>query len=201
HEHLAKVYAIWQFDRNGEVISEDATDSCILFGKVSLYVATELFRETLEQRLEKALKASGHGLEAKEVVSYLKQVATALDFLNHRRSYPGQELSMQHCGLGPHCFYVNGTTLKLGDYSLVKVLSGDSAPLDNSNLEPGWAAPEVFQKSVVVRQSDQYRLAISYCHLRTGKPPFNKGTPHRVLEEGLNLMGLDDAERKIIERA
>src|SRR5205807_6965613 len=141
------------------------------------------------------------GLEAKEVVSYLKQAATALDFLNHRRPYRGQELSIQHCALGPHCFYVDGAKLKLGDYTLVKVLSGDSAALDNSYLEPGWAAPEVFQNSVVVRQSDQYRLAISYCYLRTGKLPFAKATPYRAIEEGLNLTGLADAEREIIARA
>jgi serine/threonine protein kinase len=66
-----------------------------------------------------------------------------------------------------------------------------------------YSAPEVFQGQVTQR-SDQFSLAVTYCHLRTGKLPFAHH-PDRF-ERGYvrpppNLSLLDAEERPIVARA
>ena len=41
-------------------------------------------------------------------------------------------------------------------------------------MTPAYAAPEFFKKQTS-SQSDQYSLAVTYCHLRGGRLPFTGG--------------------------
>ena len=104
------------------------------------------------------------------VCGFLRQAAAAVDFLNTRQHLVnGQRVAIRHCDIKPSNLLVVGTTVKLSDFSLAMQTT---APMVQ-NRRAGtlaYAAPEVFTGWLNER-TDQYGLAATYFHLRTGAIP------------------------------
>ena len=70
-------------------------------------------------------------------------------------------------------------------------------------MTPAYAAPEFFNNQTS-NQSDQYSLAVTYCHLRGGRLPFTGSLAdlmagHLMKEPDLTM--LPEAERPVVARA
>ena len=66
----------------------------------------------------------------------------------------------------------------MADFGLARVLE-NSTTGHTGSMTPSYAAPEFFDRKTS-SQSDQYSLAITYCHLRGGRLPF-EGHPAAVM--------------------
>ncbi len=127
-----------------------------------LVVAMELADGTLLDRLTEAV-AQGHpGIPRAELLQYMRQAAAALDYLN------GQ--GVQHRDVKPANLLLVGGGVKVADFGLAKFLDKTMATA-SSAMTPAYAAPELFNERVS-RWSDQYSLAVTYCHLRGNRLPF-----------------------------
>src|SRR5262249_32860164 len=63
-----------------------------------------------------------------------------------------------------------GGTVKVADFGLARVLEGVAASHSGA-LTPAYAAPEFFEGRTTP-WSDQYSLAVTFCHLRGSRLPF-----------------------------
>jgi serine/threonine-protein kinase len=137
------------------------------------------------------------------VCDYLEQAAEALDFLNGKQvTRDGRRLTLQHGAIRPSNLLLFGDTLKLAD-------GGPAWPtnvplnLNRCGVALEYAAPEVF-RGRVSDWSDQYALAVTYCHLVGGRLPF-RDTPRSCERSYVrpqpDLSMLPRDERPIIARA
>jgi serine/threonine protein kinase len=114
--------------------------------------------------------------------------------------------SIQHRDIKPENILLIGNDIKVADFGLAKLLEGASAAVHRRSapLTLAYAAPELFERKVT-QWSDQYSLAITYYHLRTGKLPFSDESPQHVIDSHkqgtLDLFGLAEDERRVIRRA
>jgi len=102
---------------------------------------------------------------------FLKQAAAGIDFLNKRQHLVnGQRVALRHCDIKPSNLLVIGNKVKVSDFSLAVQTT---SPMWHSRRAgtPAYAAPEIFQGQLSDR-TDQYSLAATYYHLRTGELPF-----------------------------
>ena len=101
----------------------------------------------------------------------------------------------------PQNLLLSGNTLKIADFGLVRCLENSDTWHTGSHT-PMYAAPEFFKNQVSSR-SDQYCLAITYCELRGGCPPFC-GSIYNITNGHLrgepNLSMLPFSERPIVRR-
>jgi serine/threonine protein kinase len=214
HDHLVRVHSYWLRDSKGAVIAEDIAPEAANETFVTLFVASDLATRNLRDYQQKTVRETGSPMPVEELLRYLRQAAEAIDFLNKPEhlpllssTAPGGEstakgpVAIRHCGINPRNLYLFDDVLKIGDFSLAHVVDGTASPIDPANLPPGWVAPEILQSGVVTPASDQYALAITYCQLRTGKPPFGSYSPPELIEGKLDLSRLPAAERPIIARA
>jgi serine/threonine-protein kinase len=145
----------------------------------------------------------GIPLPTREVCSYLSQVASALDYLNsHEHVIDGQRVGIQHCDVKPSNLLLCGEKVKISDFGLSSLI-GSAIKQHRRAGTLDYAAPEVFQ-SRLSDWTDQYALAVSYVHLRSGRMPFND-TPSSFrqvyVRPNPDLSMLDPPERPIIARA
>jgi serine/threonine protein kinase len=106
-----------------------------------------------------------------DICHYLGQVARALDFLNdHQHTIDGQRLGIQHCDIKPTNLLLFGETVKVADFGLATP-TGTPMKAHWRAGTFGYAAPEVY-KGWLTDWTDQYALAVTYYHLRTGRLPF-----------------------------
>jgi serine/threonine protein kinase/tetratricopeptide (TPR) repeat protein len=209
HPALNRLHSCWLMDRNGGVIQKETTDLADPSVRVTLFLAGDLIRENLAQRLERCLQQNGSALPVSDILRYLKQAAEAIDFLNaptHRRG--NKVVAVRHCAINPESLLLAGEKLKVGEFSLARMVEESPAPLaggENLSLQPDYTAPELFQNRVTAT-SDQYSLALTYFRLRTGALPFDPSSSafqiiQRHLEGRLDLSRLPEAERQVIARA
>src|SRR5207253_2661480 len=92
-------------------------------------------------------------------------------------------VSIQHRDIKPQNILLMGGGVKVADFSLVTPLEDSFVELSFVGTVP-YAAPEVFQRKVG-RWSDQYSLAVTYCHLRGGRLPYD-GSPFDILQGHLS---------------
>jgi len=140
---------------------------------------------------------------AEHLCSYLRQAATALDFLNARQHLVNdQRVAFRHCDVKPSNLLVLDMNVKVADFSLS--VSATSPMCNYRKVGTlNYCAPEIFQ-GWLSDKSDQYSLAITYCHLRTGRlpfpdPPRNLTGPY--VRPAPDLNNLSPAEQSIIARA
>jgi serine/threonine protein kinase, bacterial len=144
-------------------------------------------------------------LPATLIVGYLKQVASALDFLNaHTHTFEGRTVGFQHCDVKPSNLLLVGETVKLADFGLcTAVAAPHNNPGRGGTLD--FAAPEVHRGSLS-DTSDQYSLAVCYYYLRTGMfafatPPAGFQREYSYTRPAPDLSGVSRGERFVLERA
>jgi len=183
HEGLLPLFDYWTRDDGG------------------LVICSQLANKTLRDRLIEAQDKEGRLIEAQdkegrlgipgdELRRYMRQIASALDFLRQQR--------IQHCDVKQSNIFLIGRRAYLGDFSLVRKLSRKAAPVSSRSCTR-YAPPE-FVDGNATPQSDQYMLAITYCELRGGCSPFPDHLAGLVLGEP-DLSMLNRFEHPVVARA
>jgi serine/threonine protein kinase len=127
-----------------------------------LHIAMDLADGTLRDRLKDYLKRGQAGIPPEELLRQMDQSAQALDYVHGEGLY--------HRDIKPDNILLKKGFAKVGDFSLVRnqeTLSIDSAAAGTL----AYMGPECFRGNVV-KQSDQYSLAVTYIELRTNRRPF-----------------------------
>jgi formylglycine-generating enzyme required for sulfatase activity len=166
-----------------------------------LIIAMPLCDESLMDRL----RASPRGLPPDELLVYMDELARAVDYLNepNHRASDGKLVGVQHRDIKPHNIFLVGGSVRLADFGLAKILAATSVSHTGS-MSPHYVAPEVAEGRVSQR-SDQYALAVTYHHLRTGKLPFQGESVLQIIYAHIlgepDLSGLPEHERPVVARA
>jgi formylglycine-generating enzyme required for sulfatase activity/serine/threonine protein kinase len=159
-----------------------------------LILAMELGDGTLSDKLKEAKSKGLEGIPIDELREFMRDAAVGLDYLN--------SLGIQHRDVKPQNLLVVGGGVKVADFGLAKILEHTFSS-NSGSMTPAYAAPEFFGGQIS-SQSDQYSLAVTYCHLRGGRLPF-VGNPAQVmmghLMEQPDLTMLPDAEWSVVGRA
>lgn len=169
-----------------------------------LVIAMELADRTLKDRFQEAVRQGYIGIPREELLEYFHEAAKGLDFLNDpRHPYDGQErVSFQHRDIKPENILLVGGGAKVADFGLVRLLE-QAQTSHTGSMTPIYAAPEFFEGHTS-QHSDQYSLAITYCHLRGGRVPFVGSLADVMrghLKETPDLSMLPPEERSIVSRA
>jgi len=170
----------------------------------SIVVAMELADGSLFDLLGKYRAVAGTPIEPDVLCYYLAQAAQAIDFLNARKHQlsDGQRVGYQHCDIKPSNLLLFDDIIKVCDFGLCTP-TGVTVKMHRKAGTLHYAAPEVFQGRLS-DWTDQYALAVSYVHLRSGQLPFsdNGATFHgSYVRPTPNLSMLPEHERPIIARA
>jgi serine/threonine protein kinase len=201
--------AYWLLDKEGMVIPDDVRERPDAPQASTLVIAAKLASKNLLERLHECRKEQRGegGIPLPELLVYIRQSAEAIDHLNAPIHQLGDRLvSIQHRDIKPENILLSANTVKVTDFGLAKVMEGASAVIhgDSAGLTLSYAAPEVFSNKVTA-WSDQYSLAVTYFHLRTGTLPFRASAPTQIfiihVEGKLELNPLPEAERAVIARA
>jgi serine/threonine-protein kinase len=169
-----------------------------------LVISMELADRSLWDRFLEANARGLRGIPRGELLGYLNPVADAIDYLNgSRHTIDGRQgVGIQHRDLKPQNLLLFGDRAKVGDFGMARVVEGYVTGHSGPCTVP-YAAPEYFGGRTA-RQSDQYSLAVTYCHLRGGRIPFPGTTAQMAIGHMCNapdLEGLPEPERSILERA
>lgn len=209
HPNLMRMQAFWLLDAFGQVIPDEEHGAPGAPLPAYLIILTELAARNLMQRLNECQEHGHPGIPAKELLEYMRQTARAIDFLNlERHNFGDREGGICHRDIKPeNILLTRSGDVKVCDFGLAKMMDGTvSAVSTNSQgMTPYYAAPELLRKKLT-RWTDQYSLAVTYYHLRTGRLPIDTTLSQieqwMALGEGrLELGGLPDGERAVIARA
>lgn len=159
-----------------------------------LVIGMELADCTLGDRLRECSRSGLDGIPALEALGYLSDASEGIDYLNNS--------GIQHRDCKPSNLLLMGNSLKVGDFGLSRVLRHVSTR-HSGGLTPAYSPPEFFEGWMHGR-SDQYSLAATYFHLRTGRVLF-VGSIERVMRGHLkgepDLTMLLPGEREAVARA
>jgi len=185
HPHLLATFGAWQV------------------GKY-LVIAMELAERTLLDRFREAAGQGFPGIPAPEIHEHFLDAARGLDYLNEPRHPSGgaEPVGIQHRDVKPQNLLLVGGSVKVADFGLARILEHTQTSHTGS-MTPAYAAPEFFKKKTF-SQSDQYSLAVTYCHLRGGRLPFTGGMAEVMaghLLEPPDLTMLPEGEREAAARA
>ncbi|HKI38271.1 MAG TPA: protein kinase [Gemmataceae bacterium] len=162
-----------------------------------ILVVMELADGSLCSRLESCQEQGQAGIPSGELLGYMREAAEAIDFLHANRRL--------HRDVKPDNILLVAQHVKVADYGLARVLVNQQTVQTQSVVgTPSYMAPETWEGSVGPR-SDQYSLAASYVHLRTGHLAFAAQNLPQLAYLHANvapdLDGLSGAERQILEQA
>lgn len=186
HPHLLPIHDVWSIP--GQiVIGMELADASLL--DLMLLYADEFQRP----------------IETDRLLRYLRQAATALDFLNaHNHQWEGRKVGLQHGDIKPNNILLVGDTAKLADYGLATPTSGAKTPCHrHGTLE--YVAPEVIQ-GYATDTTDQFSLAVTYYVMRSTTFPFPPPPPAEQMGRGFtrpapDLSCVTAAERPALMRA
>jgi serine/threonine protein kinase len=166
-------------------------------------VAMEMADGSLADLLDMYQSLTGAAVVPEHACLLFAEAADALDFLNARiHLINGRQVAIQHCDIKPKNLLLMGDTLKVADFGLATLMTANLETRGRAGtLE--YCAPEVFN-GLVSNHTDQYALAVSYCLIRGGRPPF-RDTPSsfdsRYTRPRPDLDMLTVPERSLIARA
>ena len=135
---------------------------------------------TLRDELESQGK-----LPLTRIVSYLEQMAAALDFAHERK--------VVHRDIKPaNILMTLEKRLLLTDFGLVKIMidGQDQSPLSEVGMPmgtPDYMAPEQVIGAEVDARADIYSLGVLLYHMVTGAPPFQGATPMKVALQHVHM--------------
>ena len=164
-----------------------------------LIVVMELADESLYALQGKYREQNVPGVPRDELLSYMREVAEALDWLNF-------EHGLQHLDIKPHNLFLISGHVKVADFGLVHHLGddGDPSPTRRGGVTPLYSAPEML-RGTLSRHSDQYSLAVVYQQLLTGTVPFWHENVYELMMQHLcgdpDLVALPEEDRPSIARA
>ncbi len=229
HTHLVPIIAFWIKNDKGEILDDEAVlradqqetaavsagaaqtqvvDSGVatatLDGPAELIIAMGLGEQSLYDRLEQCRKAGLPGIPDEELLGYLEDSATAIDYLNNPIHDLGAgPAGIQHCDIKPHNLVLVGGSVQVCDFGLARVMGADRATTAAASI--AYAAPESLVRGQPSDSTDQYCLAVSYVELKTGKLPYRDLTMASVMEakrrDDLDLSMLPEAVQVVIRRA
>jgi serine/threonine protein kinase/WD40 repeat protein len=225
HANLMPITAIWLLDGQGSVIEEaphDANqtldmsvapseaDPAVARGAVAiepswLVVSMLLGGRSLQSRLRQCIDEGLPGIPPKELISYMDESAKGIDFLNAPQHDLGEgPISIQHCDVKPANIVLIGSSAVVCDFGLARILTRNQVTATSAAGTPAYMAPEAISGKPS-RTSDQYSLAVTYYHLRTGNLPVSDGSLWEVLDahrQGNLKLGLvSDAEQQVLRKA
>lgn len=160
---------------------------------------------SLQQRLRECVKNGLPGIPPKELLAYMDESAKGLDFLNIAQHDLGEGVvAIQHCDVKPANIVLIGSSAVVCDFGLARILSRNQVTATSASGTPAYMAPEAISGKPC-RTSDQYSLAVTYYHLRTGTLPINDGTLWEVLDAHrtgkLDLSRVSENEQAVLKRA
>ena len=168
-----------------------------------LVIAMELADGSLHDLLDVYRTDVRTPIPPDHLCSFLQQAAAAIDFLNARQHTVNDErVAFRHRDIKPSNLLVIGSTVKVSDFSLVMQASAAMTTCRRAGT-PAYAAPEVFQGWLSDR-TDQYSLAATYYHLRTGAIPFadvSATFDGKYARGALDLAPFTEPERSVLARA
>ena len=183
HPNLTPLYEVWSY-------------------KKYFVVAMELAEGSLADLLDVYKAEYNTAIDAKHLCPLLVHAAKAIDFLNTRQhAFDGRTVAVQHCDIKPSNLLLFGESLKLADFGLASV-STMPVKFHRPVGTPAYMAPEVFMGRLSDR-SDQFSLAVTYVHMRTGKLPWPTEAPpetDRPVWPAPDLSGLPAKERAVVAR-
>ena len=186
HPHLLATFGAWQVGRY-------------------LIIAMELAERTLLDRFRETAGQGFPGIPVPEIHEHFLDAARGLDlYLNEPDTPRGgtEPVGIQHRDVKPQNLLLVGGSVKVADFGLARILEHTQTSHTGS-MTPAYAAPEFFKKQTF-SQSDQYSLAVTYCHLRGGRLPFAGGMAEIMaghLLEPPDLTMLPEGEREAAARA
>ncbi len=223
HANLMPITAIWLLDAQGRVI-EEAPDEAIETIDLSvaagpghsavyqpeiepswLVVAMLLGGKSLQHRLRECVTEGLPGIPAKELIAYMDESAKGIDFLNMPQHDLGEgPIAIQHSDIKPANIVLIGSSAVVCDFGLARILTRNQVTATSAAGTPAYMAPEAISGKPA-RTSDQYSLAVTYYHLRTGSLPVNDGSLWEVLDahrQGNLKLGLvSEAEQAVLRKA
>jgi serine/threonine-protein kinase len=159
-----------------------------------LILAMELCDRSLQDRLAEALDQKLPGVPLDELLGYMSDAASGLDALNAKQ--------VQHRDVKPANLLLLDSGVKVADFGLAKALA-QTVVTNTSGGTLAYMAPECF-RGELTQQTDQYSLAVTYYHLRTGQLLF-RGDQARIMYAHLelepDLSQLPPAEGAVLARA
>ncbi|MEM1069250.1 MAG: protein kinase [Planctomycetota bacterium] len=222
HANLMPITAIWLLDGEGKVIEElpdEANETIDLSAAASseagfhdrdvepswLVVAMLLGGKSLQARLRECVKDGLPGIPPKELIAYMDEVAKGIDFLNAPQHDLGDGLiAIQHSDIKPANIVLIGSSAVVCDFGLARILTRNQVTATSTSGTPAYMAPEAIGHKPA-RTSDQYSLAVTYYHLRTGTLPIDDGSIWEVLDAhryGKLKFGLvPEAEQHVLRKA
>ena len=185
HPNLVSVFGAWK-------------------SKNLIVIAMELADRTVWDRFREAVASGLPGIPRNELLEYMEQAARAIDYLNAPQHRLGgtEDASVQHRDIKPQNLLLFGGGVKVADFGLARLMH-DEATSHTGNLTVLYAVPEFFEGRTT-QWSDQYSLAVAYCMLRVGRPPFTGGSAQIMaghLQRLPDLTMLPEEERPSLARA
>jgi len=207
HPNLAALSGAWVRDRSGklhelslgrELAHSSKSDgrtatleqAALDTGMPKLAEAAEWFvaalapEKTILDRAEECGKQGNTGIPADELLGYLTDLASAVDFIH--RIEPAAPRA--HGIIHPQNLWLWGRTARLGHWERMFVQEPRDAALAEG---ADFAAPETRRQGELSPAADQYSLAACYTYLRTGQMP----------KQGARSSLLQSAEQSVLDRA
>lgn len=203
HPGITEVLGWWLLDARGKLLAGVADGQAR-----ALVVATRPAGPgcSLLKRLDDVRQDGQWGIPRPELLSHLRQAAETLDHLG------AVGMEIQHGDVRPeslHLLYPQGEAKRvvLTRFGSARVLDAGrvAVPRERGGTGAIYRPPETFSGERLA-SCDQYGLAVTYYHLRTGRPP--RAASRSAFETAVaiqkGLPGLDDLpgpEREVVERA